>query len=247
VFSIRIFTFVLIIGFSLQACQRAFYPVKVEDANTEVSSIEDDKSIEALILPYRDSLKQEMGSVLVELTETIKLYHPECEIGNLVVNMMWDQYHSYAKDSKVDAVIHNQYGIRINEIVAGPVTKGKVFELLPFDNEMVVVLITGQEVMEWMDRIADAGGWPVFNINYTIEENSAINVLINGEEVSPFKMYRILTSNYLANGGDGLEFLKDNVQESTGIMVRDAMLGYLSELNQRGEKLSPPELRWVIE
>jgi 2',3'-cyclic-nucleotide 2'-phosphodiesterase (5'-nucleotidase family) len=63
-------------------------------------------------------------------------------------------------ERKVDAGFMNQFGIR-SSIPKGNITVGKIFEMMPFDNLVVLQEIKGNVLKEFLDKTAADGGWPV--------------------------------------------------------------------------------------
>ncbi len=64
----------------------------------------------------------------------------------------------------VDAAFVNYGGIRISQLPKGEVTSGKIFELMPFDNIVVLQKLKGSVLQEFLDLIAERGGWPASGI-----------------------------------------------------------------------------------
>ena len=85
--------------------------------------------------------------------------------------------------------------------------------------------------MELINFIASKGGVPVSNIQMKINGTSAESVLIDGKPVDYQKQYSVLTSDYLANGGDDMKMFQKAVAiEKTGLKVRDAIVEHLRNL-----------------
>ncbi|CAN5521093.1 hypothetical protein BH11BAC1_BH11BAC1_29140 [soil metagenome] len=64
-------------------------------------------------------------------------------------------------------------------------------------------------------------------------------VSIQGQVFDSTKSYRIVTSDYLANGGDKMDFFKNPIKlETTGILIRDALLDYCDAETKRGNMLT---------
>ena len=81
-------------------------------------------------------------------------------------------------------------------------------------------------------------GWPVSGLSFQIKENKAVNILVNNEPVQLTKNYTLATNDYLANGGDGMTFLKLIPQKQTGKLFRDAIMEYWSAQTKAVNKIS---------
>ena len=162
---------------------------------------------------------------------------PECELGNFLT----DAYLHMAKEkykTNVDAAVMNYGGIRINQLAKGEVTRGKIFEIMPFDNLLILQKLKGTVVQEFLDIIAADGGWPVSGITMQIKNGKAVNVLIDGKPIEPEKIYSIANSDYVANGGNDANMLKDIPQLSNGYLMRDAIFDYIKYLKAIGKNIN---------
>lgn len=115
---------------------------------------------------------------------------------------------------------------------------GNVFELMPFENELVLVYVNGKAVIELCDFIAAKGGMPVSGISMEIKAGKAQNILIKNLPIESEKKYCILTSDFLANGGDKLTMLAAAEKKVPGIKVRDAILSYIESQTTIGKIIS---------
>jgi len=121
--------------------------------------------------------------------------------------------------------MQNYGGIRIGEIPEGPITRGKIFELMPFDNMLVVLECPGNITAKLLHSFAASGGAPVSgNISMLIDGNKASHIKINGKSFDPNKTYRIAMPDYIARGGDKSDYLMDLPMLDTGVLIRDAII-----------------------
>jgi 5'-nucleotidase/UDP-sugar diphosphatase len=164
----------------------------------------------------------------------------ETALGDLIADaMLWQTRHL-----NVDFAIQNGGGIRA-DLPEGPITRRRIYDILPFDNTVVVLKMKGSQVLQLFDRIAAVpsgrGAFPQvsegvrFTINY--HNQSCENVTIGGNPVDPEKVYSIATNSYLAAGGDGYTiFLRALDHYDTSIFQRDALSEYLKTMKK---KLTP--------
>src|SRR5204863_8184802 len=118
---------------------------------------------------------------------------------------------------------------------AGNITKESIFELMPFDNFLVVMELKGTVVQTLLDNIAAQGGWPVSGIRFTIHDGKASNISVNNNPFDETHIYQIIISDYLSDGGDNLLFLRSEKRMNTGVFLRDAILEYLREQTSQGK------------
>lgn len=220
------------------SCQPQTHFVKSDNQYQEIKELkDDDTSIAEVIAPYKEEMAKEMNSVIGEMAKMLTKAQPESTLGNWVADLVHEKCEDYTKQ-KIDFAVLNYGGLRITSIPKGPVTKGKIFELMPFDNVLVVLEIKGSELPELFNHIAANGGWPVSKqIEMTGHRNKAVDLRINGRKVDNDRVYTFATNDYIANGGDKCTFLKDKKQIATGVLFRDAILQYVQEQTKAGRKL----------
>ena len=88
-----------------------------------------------------------------------------------------------------------------------------------------------------LDAIAASGGWPVAGVTFTIKDNTADDVQINGKRLHNESTYHIAISDYLANGGDNMDMLKGLPQENTNVLLRDAFKAYFEDFSNNNQAL----------
>jgi 2',3'-cyclic-nucleotide 2'-phosphodiesterase (5'-nucleotidase family) len=197
-----------------------------------------------LLKPYRDSVDRSMGEVVGIAEVTLDKRQPEGTLGNFMV----DAFFYGAEKSfgiKPDIGVVNYGGIRLTQLPAGPVTRGKIFELMPFDNLLVLQKVPGSVLQQFLDLVASKNGWPVHGINMEIRDGKATNVRINGAPLDPNKVYTMVNSDYVANGGDQAAMLKPIPQQSNGYLQRDALFDYIRYLKSQGKNISATEEKRV--
>jgi len=195
-----------------------------------------DAQIDSLIYPYKAQLDSTMNIVLAVCDTILTKDKPSSNLGNFFCDAI--KYIAEKKTgSSIDLAIVNYGGIRLNMISAGNITLGKVYELMPFDNQLVILKIKGDTLATVLDIIAAQGGWPVSGVNFTIKKNSAVNIFINNKTFDITQTYTLVVSDYIANGGDNLNMLKNIPQQKIGFLMRDALVDYLKDMNVQGHKI----------
>jgi 2',3'-cyclic-nucleotide 2'-phosphodiesterase (5'-nucleotidase family) len=92
--------------------------------------------------------------------------------GDLLGNLAADALRSGAGGSlKSRFALQNAGGLRIEEIPAGPITYGQIFDLYPFDNEQVVLSLSADHVRDALEAVLHAGKAPmrVSGLRYVID------------------------------------------------------------------------------
>lgn len=227
----------LLLGFLLlSACHR---PMVLSDSHYRQIRIKGDTipspEMQAWIKPYKDELGKTMNKVLIQSAEFMEKAQPEGKLGNLLADGLLEEANKLTQ-KHVDAALLNYGGIRTS-LPAGPVTVGRVFEILPFDNQVVVVEISDSIMQLLLNKFAFKKGTPVAGIRFTIKSGQAINVKVGGAPLSK-RTYRVALPDYIANGGDDCGFLINQPKEDLNILLRDLFLKRFESLGAAGKTLS---------
>ena len=190
-----------------------------------------------LLGPYSDSVNKSMNNVIGHAAEMLEKQQPEGSLGNFMTDAI---LYAAAKQFNVpvDAAFVNYGGVRITQLPKGPVTRGKIFELMPFDNLLVLQQLTGAQLQQFLDYTAARGGWPMAGISMGIENKKAVNVTVGGQPLDPAKTYAVVNSDYVVNGGDDANLLKNIPQINKGYLMRDAILDYVHYLAALGKNIT---------
>lgn len=204
---------------------------QISDRDTNI-----DQGIDDLIKPYRNQLTSKMEVVLIENEIELRKSKPNSNMGGWLADVIKDI--ANANGEKVDFAVQNYGGMRIPSIAKGNVTVGKIYELMPFDNLVVVLEADGSLVKQFCDHLAQSGGWPISDgLEFTIKDSVAQNILVSGEALDLEKSYRIAMPDYVANGGNDCKFFMPIKQEKIDIMIRDGIIGWLKDLSAQGSSL----------
>lgn len=223
------FYLALILLITCAACAPRIHYIGAETTYYKTQETTTDERIADMVQPYKVRLDAEMNEVIGTTAKELIKAKPESPLGNLVADLIHKKCEDYYKEA-IDFTVVNYGGLRIPALPAGDITKGKIFELMPFDNMLVVVEIDAATVRKLFGIMARNGGWPISKqVSYAINEGEARDILIGGKTIDANKIYKVALSDYLANGGDKLFFLKDKKRQNLGVLFRDAILEYVIE------------------
>lgn len=195
-----------------------------------------DSSLTAMLQPYAASLNASMNKVIGFSNTNLTAKQPESGLGNFMADCMCMMAEKkFGK--KVDAGFMNQGGIR-SYIPKGNITVGKIFELMPFDNLVVLQEVKGNVLQQFLDHTAADGGWPVSSgLSMGIKNKKAVNVFIAGKPLDENATYIIANSDYVAGGGSDCDMLKKIPQQNKGYLLRDALIEFVTEMTKQGKPL----------
>jgi 2',3'-cyclic-nucleotide 2'-phosphodiesterase (5'-nucleotidase family) len=168
-------------------------------------------------------LEREMNVPIGFAPERMWVDEPECPMLNWASDALWEAA-KQVYPGKVDIAIVNMGGMRC-EWPAGPVTRGSVFELMPFDNRLVVLTLTGQDILELCESFAQYGGQGVAGMRVTIVDNQVADIQIGGKTLNKKALYKVATSDYLSGGADHMTALTHYSDLwNSDLLIRDLYL-----------------------
>jgi len=238
--------------------QPIFHTFEGAPATWRGHKVQPDGAVSALVAKYDKQVKTlreaPVGETLVELRKSGK----DGSLGNLVA----DALRSGAGGSlKADFALTNSGGLRIEEVPAGPIAFGTLFDLYPFDNRQVVVTLHPAELRDALEAVLRARKRPLYvsGLRYTIDwdrfsagrdvrsvpAGALVTTLSDAsgkllcstrtctaavcDTVCDPGAYTVSTSDFLANGGDGV-VLPAAARKVTGpVLTRDIVVSYVKE------------------
>lgn len=221
----------------LLSCYPPAKTLKVETSLLKidsVSTVKEDSSVTRILQPYKTKVDSEMREIIGYSEHFMIKDKPEGVLNNFIADLILKKANDYYTAGRVDFCLLNSGGLR-STLPKGAITLGKIFELMPFENMMVIVTLSGKDTRTMFDFIAKKGGLPLSGFTMGIKDTTAVNILINDKLFDDTKEYRIVTSDYLAGGGDDMKFFTNPIKyENIGIKIRDAIVEYMKEETQKG-------------
>ncbi len=178
----------------------------------------------ATIAPYQKALRDKMDRIVATVKTPLKKGAPESNLGNWMADVLYDAAVETYPGRSVAFAVTNRGGIRVDEITAGPLLVGELYELMPFDNQLVLLELSGEEVLALLRHVTDGGGWPVSNQLRVTRDGDALEVTISDVAIDARATYYVATIDYVANGGDKSEMLVDKPHFPSGILYRELLI-----------------------
>ena len=138
----------------------------------------------------------------------------------------------------IDFALFNYGGIR-TVIPKGNITVKNVFELMPFENMLVIAELSGkqaQSLFNYLEKRQEAH--PISHLKLEIKDEKLNKILIQNKPFDISKNYYVLTHDYLQHGGDRMDFFKNPISLfNVEVKVRDAIIDYLSKIDTLNAKI----------
>lgn len=204
-----------------------------------INEIVVDPTVTDLLRPYRDAVRAQMDRIIGSSFVLLDGGRPqirtrETNLGNLVADVM-------RITTRSDIALQNGGGIRAS-IPAGPMKVDQVFTVLPFDNFLVVLELTGAQIKEALELSvsrspAEFGGFlHVSGMSFVFDPKLPVNsrvteITFAGRPLEMARTYRVATNDFLAVGGDGYAvFTRGRLAVHTGEFLRDSFIKYIEEV-----------------
>lgn len=237
--SLLLFTIV----FNLISCKPSSY-FKSDNTSLQLDSTTvNNTQVDKLIKPYKIKLEAEMNEVLVISNDEFPKERgkSETKLGNFVADLsleIGNKHYTKTHQDSIDFCLLNFGGLRTS-LPKGEITRGKIFELMPFENELVVITLSLAKANLLLEYLKTGGGQPIAGFRLNTSKLNTIDVFeywkLNGND----NQIKVITSDYLANGGDKMNFFLNPIKtEPIGIKLRDAIILHCKEQQKKGHQLT---------
>lgn len=220
---------------TLTACKTSSLQVANVQPSKNISinnELKNDEEFVKVITPYKEKLDKEMSQIISHTNLDLTKQGDNSNLGNLLADYTFEGAKVWAKENlnkNIDAALINIGGIRTT-IGKGDITLKSVYEVMPFENEVIIVKMKGSDLQGLFNYYAKSQvNNPVSNLYIETNNGRLTKQLINGKEVNPSQDYYIATSDYLALGGDNMKFFLIGEPIPTGIRLRDLFIDYFKK------------------
>ena len=189
----------------------------------EAKGVAPDPEALQAVEPYRAKVERQMNTVLGEATSSFSRIVEE---GGALLNLVTDAYRA---GTGAQIALANTGGVRAS-LPAGPVTYGKLFEILPFENTIVTMKITGAQLKRSLAvRLTAVSGIRVtFDLRKPKGEQLVSVILDDGSPILDSAIYTVAINDFMQAGGDDYtEFANGIDVKDPGIRLRDAVIDYI--------------------
>jgi len=233
--------FFIVFILTIYSCkQEKLHVTKIEGKQISISdSLKVDSKIERFIKPYREHVNNELDSALAYSVGTYSKKDGEFNtaIGNLFADVIKEQANIVFKkrtNHDIDMVLVNHGGIRAI-ISKGDISTRTAYEIMPFENSLVVVEMKGKTISDSLIRYLSKAkrAHPISGLKLTLDKDfNATEASINKLPIEEDRTYYVATNDYLYNGGDRMTFFKTN--DSLHVLdykVRSALLDHFKKVD----------------
>jgi len=209
-------------------------------------TLKDDANMLVVYEKYEDELNPILGKVLGKTTVDLghDRYAGPSLLGEWACEIMKDA-------AGVQIAMTNGGGLRV-PVPAGEITAGKLYEVMPFDNYLYTMNLSGADVKANIEHgiMNDDIGWvQIAGVRVTYNPNAEAGnritsmVLEDGTPVEMDKFYTVVTNDFMFDGGDNYNFENSKDGLNTFIPIRDALMDAV----EKAGVISPKKQNWLSE
>ena len=191
-----------------------------------------DSAAAAVVARAVEEVRPLTGRFIAELDQNL----PRADTGFALADMIADAVRDAAG---ADVALVNLSGVRA-PLWAGALTWGQLYEVMPFNNSVVRIPVTGAVLRQALNhglgageaRAAVAGMTVVRDRSLPAGQRVVSITLADGRTVADDAVYQLGTLDFLASGGSGYAMLRDRPAVNTGVIDLDAFIAWLQRQRQ---------------
>ncbi|WP_070136780.1 5'-nucleotidase C-terminal domain-containing protein [Crocinitomix algicola] len=222
---------ILVFFLSCSTNEYTHYQSKNNDIISDTSNV----ALDQLISPYRTAVSAKMDQRIGYAKTSMFNGSPESILGNFAVDVVYKcgvnlQQPFYEEMTKDNTIALINFGGLRSPINEGNISVGNIFELMPFDNTISFVKVPPNGILQMLSYLKEKNGQPISNGIVKVFDHK-IELYVNDKlfAVENEDLY-IITSDYLAGGGDKMTFLKQASKKyDSGVLMRDAFINHIVE------------------
>ncbi len=235
----RLLKYSILLFILLSACKHYYTPVQTIATHSELKDFKNDSVSIFFIAPFKKELDVKMNEVIAYCDSALTKDGTESSLANFVMNAVEYSVNKTNPELKKIIPTVNRGGLRIN-LPKGDISVRTIYELMPFDNEIVILKLNPAKLKEAVNYFCDNGKLFTNYLEFYCDKKNGINLKIHGEILNENSEYTIITTDFLANGGDNCTFFSNPLYYSnTGIKLRDAIIDYCRYLTNKNLHIVP--------
>ncbi|MEA2021599.1 MAG: 5'-nucleotidase C-terminal domain-containing protein [Candidatus Caldatribacteriota bacterium] len=218
----------------------------LDNLYSRADTLNDDANMLAIYEKYNKDMEPVLGKILGKTTVALDhdRYAGPSLLGEWTCEIMKDA-------AGVQIAMTNGGGLR-TDIPAGEITSGKLYEVMPFDNTLYTMKLSGADVKANIEHgilnedigwVQIAGVKAVYDPEAEAGNRIVSMVLEDGNPVEMDEYYTVVTNDFMFTGGDKYNFENSKDGLNTFIPIRDAMM----EAVEKAGTISPKKQNWLSE
>lgn len=181
-----------------------------------------EQRVSSLLSEYSAGYEEVMGSPIAQSDDLLTHTRPESSLGNYIADAMRYRAARHMREYVHASVLED--GSIFTALPKGVITRGDLVEMLPYESELVVLQLHGEQVRNLAEQIAKREVIVVSGMRLTMNSEGLQSVLIDRSTADPNQGYWIATSDWMANGNGPFPALWNPEERiDTGLFIRDVV------------------------
>ena len=226
----------------LPSCRSGYQVTKTVGVMVPIDSTWDvtpDEEAVSLLTPYKAKIDSVMYRVVGTSEVDMDRGLPESLLSNLVSEVL-RQSASQVLGKPADMGLVNIGGLR-NVLTKGPITTDNIYELLPFENSLCVLTLSGANLKKLFENIAAQHGQGLSGVRLVIsKDGKLLDSTVGDAPLDEKKLYTVATIDYVADGNDGMPALLQAEKRvcPDGATLRGIFMNYVEAQTAAGKKIT---------
>lgn len=185
-----------------------------------------------------------MNEVIGSSPKEIFSEKPESPLSSFVADLLKETAVEELNESGKEALpvitVINIRGLRA-PLPKGVIKVKDIYALMPFENQMIILKMSGKDIKSLYQHMGESGGDGLSGGSFTFNNQSVKNPEINNKPLKEDAFYYVVTSDYLATGGDHYNIFANAVEKhESSNKIRDLIIQHIRELNAQGKQIQTP-------
>ncbi len=202
----------------------------------------DKQPVKDMLNSYGDQLSASMDKVIAESLDNMSTdgkYNGPFALGSLVADIL-------RETQNAEVGIMNSGGVR-SDLPKGPITVGQVYEIMPFDNDIVTFEMQGKNLQKIVqisaERLGVSKNLQFSGLKYSLKNKKVQQVWIQDQPLQAERWYRVSAPTYVFDGNEAIAFDSPRKAETSGLLIRDVLIEYLQK---KGKVQAPQDQRLIL-
>lgn len=182
--------------------------------------------------PINDSNTRIIGFATTSMTNR----KPEGLLGNFVADAVKNEAEIFLR-KRIDLVFISHKAIK-GSLKKGDISMETIANVLPFDDSLSYMEVSGSVLQMVLDRIAQEGGSPVSGIRMKIKNMRATNIVLDNDSLNFEKKYLLITIERNAQGNENFPFLKNISHKNLPNTLTTVIIRYIKKITSEGKAIN---------
>jgi 2',3'-cyclic-nucleotide 2'-phosphodiesterase (5'-nucleotidase family) len=237
--------FLILLALASTSCQSPGKPSLTTSSQISIdSTIAPDSTMGAYIAPLRDSMNAIMNEVIGTSPEEMFADKPESPLSSFVADLLREaaikELKELGKEQLPVITVINIRGLR-SSLPKGPIKVKHIYALMPFENQMVTLKMPGKDIKKLYQHMGESNGDGLSGGSFTFTDRSVKNPKINNQPVRDEASYYVVTSDYLATGGDHYTIFANATEKlESSQKIRNLIIRHIRDLEKQGSPIPVP-------